>query len=96
MILAPMASVGCGKGDCVSHLVDNILGCYAELSKFPDLKPSTKVNKTFEKLVDLCSQCPGEDVVTQVWDPAVFRAPFCAKLPPVKPKSRFLALIRQP
>lgn len=62
-----MAPLNCNsKGDHVSCLVDEILACCAELSEFPDLKPCAKVNKAFEKLVGLCSQCPGEDVVTKV------------------------------
>ena len=67
MVPAPMAPLnGNSKGDRVSCLIDEILACCADLSEFPDLKPCVKVNKTFEKLVGLCSQCPGEDVVTKV------------------------------
>ena len=57
---------GNNKGDRVSCLIDEFLACCADLSEFPDLKPCVKVNKAFEKLVGLSSQCPGEDVVTKV------------------------------
>ena len=56
------------SGDCVARYVDEILDCYEELAGFKELKPCSKVDNTFERLVGLCSQCPGEETVSMVRD----------------------------
>lgn len=54
------------SGDCVARYVEEILDCYEELAGFDELKPCSKVDKTFGRLVGLCSQCPGENVASMV------------------------------
>ena len=46
--------------------MDEILNCYEELAKFDGLKPSSNVDNAFGRLVGLCSQCPGEEIVAKV------------------------------
>ena len=55
--------------DCMTSYVQGITTCYSELSKFPDLKPSPKINDTFERLVSICVQTPIESVTAKVHCP---------------------------
>ena len=68
MVIGPTATRNDDSGDCVTRYVDGILDCYEELAGFKDLKPCSKVDNTFERLVGLCSQCPGEETVSMVRD----------------------------
>ena len=68
MALGPAATRNGDSGDCVARYVDEILDCYEELASFKELKPCSKVDNTFERLVGLCSQCPGEESVSMVRD----------------------------
>lgn len=66
MAIGPTATRNGDSGDCVARYVDEILDCYDELAGFKELKPCSKVDNTFERLVALCSQCPGEETVSMV------------------------------
>ena len=66
MAIGPTATRNDDSGDCVARYVDELLDCYEELAGFNELKPCSKVDNTFERLVGLCSQCPGEEVVSMV------------------------------
>lgn len=68
MVIGPAATRNGDGGDCVARYVDEILGCYEELAGFKELKPCSKVDNTFERLVGLCSQCPDEETVSMVGD----------------------------
>ena len=71
MVPSTMATLdGSNKVDRVSCLVHDILACHDELTHFKLLKPCPKVNAVFERLVELCSQCPAEGIVEQVRAPA--------------------------
>ena len=66
MAIGPAATRNGDSGDSVARYVDEILDCYEELAGFKELKPCSKVDNAFERLVGLCSQCPGEDAVSMV------------------------------
>ncbi len=68
MAIGPAATHNEDNADCVARYVDEILDCYEELAGFKELKPCSKVDNTFERLVGLCSQCPGEETVSMVRD----------------------------
>ena len=68
MAIGPAAIRNDDSGDCVARYIDKILDCYEELAGFKELKPCSKVDNTFERLVGLCSQCPGEETVSMVRD----------------------------
>lgn len=66
MAIGPTATRTDDNEDCVARYVEEILDCYEELAGFDELKPCSKVDKTFGKLVGLCSQCPGEKIASMV------------------------------
>ena len=68
MAIGPAVTRNGDSGDSVARYVDEILDCYEELASFKELKPCSKVDNTFERLVGLCSQCPGEETVSMVGD----------------------------
>lgn len=66
MAIGPTVTRTDDSGDSVACYVEEILGCYEELAGFDELKPCPKVDKTFGRLVGLCSQCPGEKIAAMV------------------------------
>ena len=66
MAIGPTAFRNGDSGDCVARYVGGILDCYEELAGFDELKPCSEVDKTFGRLVGLCSQCPGEETASMV------------------------------
>ena len=57
--------------DSVAYYVNGIIACYTDLCQSSSVEPSLFINKTFEKLVSLCTRVPDTAIIAKVRCPFV-------------------------